>query len=761
MPSVGVGEIRVDALEKVIGRSRYVADMNFPDQLHCKIVFPPVARGILESIDISEALEIEGVVDVITVDDVPGTNQYHVIFDDFMFFAEKEIRFAGQFVALVVAETKEAADKGRDAVKVNVRPLPPILSIKESIAPDAPKIHGEDNIFKSYRVLKGDVDKAFAEADIIIEEEYETGYQEHAYIENQGMMAVPGHDGSIVIYGSMQCPFYVHQAVTDILGLPESKVRIVQTITGGAFGGKEDVPSQLAGVTAVAAMKTGRPCKLILHRNEDLISMSKRHPSLTIYKTAADKEGNIKAIDVKYYLDAGAYSTLSPVVLWRGTVHALGPYKCDNVRVHTYAVATNKVPCGAYRGFGTPQILFAHEGQMDRLAEKVGKDPFELRLQNALELDGETITGQKLNQSFGLHQAMKQALEKSGYKEKRPKFGFHNGTGDTRKGIGVSSIFYGVGLGAGGRNMARSGAFVELHKDGSAAFAVGTTEMGQGMRTVLSQICADALGIPLEKVFCLETDTSRIPDSGPTVASRATVLSGNAIIDACWQIKDRISPVAAEMLDAKDDELEFQDGKVFVERIPERYILIDDLLKQCAARRIHMAAQGWFEAPYTSFNEENGQGWAYFVYAYACNVAEVTVDIKTGQVTVDRLTAAHDIGRAINPTLVEGQIEGGSLQGMGYGVMEDILHDKNGRMITTGLSTYIIPTTKDAPHIEPIIVEEEFPEGPYGAKGFGEQPLMGVAPAVACAVAQAINAHPDRTPMIPERILKWMEKPKG
>lgn len=761
MPSVGLNEIRVDALEKVTGEAKYVADLHYHNQLHCKMVFPPVARGRIESIDISSALEIEGVVDVITAEDIPGSNHIHIIYDDYPCFAKDEFRFVGQLAALVLAETPEAAQKGREAVKINYTPLDPILTIEDSIAEDAPKIYGDNNVFKSYNILKGNVDEAFEKAQYVIEDKYKTGYQEHAYIENQGMISIPGHDGSMIVYGSMQCPFYVHQAVTDVLGLPESKVRIVQTITGGAFGGKEDVPSILAAATAVGAYKTGRPCRLILDRKDDMISMSKRHPSLTLYKTAADKDGRITAIDVKYYLDAGAFSTLSPVVLWRGAVHALGPYKCGNVRVQAFAVATNKVPCGAYRGFGTPQILFAHEAQMNKLAETLGMDPFELRKLNALDFNGETITGQKLNQSFGLHKVMEAAFEKSQWAEKRKNWGFDKGEGDLRKGIGVSTIFYGVGLGAGGKNIAKAGAFVEVYKDGSIAFAVGTTEMGQGMRTVLSQIVSEEMGVPLDDIFCFETDTSRVPDSGPTVASRSTVMSGNALLDACLKIKCEITPVAAEMLQAKPDELKFEDGKVFVERIPERYILFKDLTARCALNKVHMSAQGWFEAPYTSFDEKDGQGWAYYVYAYACNVAEVTLDIKTGSVTVDRLTAAHDVGRAINPMLVEGQIEGGSMQGMGYGTVEDILHDEKGNIINAGLSTYIIPTIMDCPHIEPIIVEEEFPEGPFGAKGFGEQPLMGVAPAVAGAIAHAGGIHPNHSPMIPERIVKWIEQKKG
>lgn len=758
MPTVGSGKIRVDARAKVTGQAKYIEDLNFADQLHSKIVYSTIPHGEIETIDITEAVKTPGVVDVITAGDVQGRNVCHIIMDDYPFFADKVVKFVGQTVALVVAETKEAADKARDLVKVKYKPLEHSLSIEDSLKEDAPCIYGDDNVFKSFRVLRGDVDSAFESADVVIENEYRTGYQEHAYIETQGVLAVPGHDGSMTVYGSMQCPFYVHDAVSTGLGISENKVRIVQTVTGGGFGGKEDVPSLLAGAAAVAAMKLNRPVKLILSRKEDIQTMSKRHPSWTKYRTAADKNGNIEAIDVEFYFDAGAFSTLSPVVLWRGTVHALGPYKCPNVRVKSHAVATNKVPCGAYRGFGTPQILFAHEAQMDLLAKKVGKDPFELRRENALQLGDETITGQALNESFGLPGVMNEAFEKSQWLEKRNEYGFDKGKGDKRKGVGVSTILYGVGLGAGGKYIARAGAYVEVFKDGSVSFAVGTTEMGQGMRTVLSQICADEMGVPLEKVFALETDTTRVPDSGPTVASRSTVMSGNAIINACRKIKARMAKLAALDLDTDESEVMFGDGRVYVRRVPSKCITFDYLVQLCCAKKVHLSAQGWFSAPYTDFNEEDGQGWAYFTYTFACNVAEVTVDIKTGEITVDRLTAAHDLGKAINPVLVEGQIEGGSMQGMGYGLTEDILHDEKGNIINYGFSTYIIPTTLDIPQIHPIIVEEPFPQGPFGAKGFGEQPLMGVAPAVASAVAHAIGTQPDRIPMIPERVLKWVRE---
>ncbi|NOZ01163.1 MAG: molybdopterin-dependent oxidoreductase [Deltaproteobacteria bacterium] len=501
------------------------------------------------------------------------------------------------------------------------------------------------------------------------------------------------------------------------------------------------------------AMKTGRPARLILSRDEDILSMSKRHPAVVTSKYGFDRTGRLVAADVKYILDSGAYSTLSPVVAWRGTVHAVGPYRCENVRVETLTVATNKVPCGAYRGFGSPQVLFAAESQMDEAAHLLGMDPLEIRRLNGLADGDLTPTGQRLKDDVGLGEAMDKAAESAEWPDRFKPAGSQ--TGDKRYGIGCSAVYYGVCLGAGGRALDRAGALVQLMYDGSALFAVGTTEMGQGMQTVLSQVVAEELGVPYENVRPVAPDTHMVPDSGPTVASRTTVMSGNALINAAAPIRRTLLEVAGALLDADPDSITLANGKASA--ADGREVGYREVLARCFEERRHLASSGWVESPLTTWDEKTGQGDAYITYAYAANVVEVEVDVRTGEVDVLAIHAAHDVGKAVNPTGVEGQIEGGSAQGLGYALMEEVLH-QDGRMLNNQFSTYLIPTARDVPPIKALIVEHPARVGPYGAKGFAEQPLMGIAPAVANAVFNATGVRIRELPITPERLWNAMRR---
>jgi len=754
MSVVGKRVSRIDAREKATGEARFVDDLSFPGMLHGAVVRSSRPRARILSMDLDAALGRPGVVAVAGPGDVPGENNVPLILPGHPLLAPGEVNFHGQALAVVGAETKEEADAAAESVRVKYEPQTPLLDPLQSRLDGAPRLYGEDNTFGCHRVRKGDVENGFREAFLIVENVYRTPAQEHAYLEPQGAIAIPTPEGGVVIYGSMQCPFYVQRAVAHILGLPLGRVRIIQTTTGGAFGGKEDVPSEVAGQAAVLAWKTRRPVKLVYHREEDIRSMSKRHPAHVRYKTGVREDGTLVAVEVEMTYDGGAFGTLSPVVLWRATVHAAGPYRCPNVKVNAYAVATNKVPSGAFRGFGSPQVLFAGESQMDEIASRLGMDPLALRRKNALRTGDVTATGQKLGSSVGLLETLRRAQRESGYRSKRSRWGKDQGA--LKRGIGVSTIFYGAGLGGLSPYLARAGAFVQVHADGSALYAVGTTEMGQGMRTVLAQIVADELGLRLDQVSAMETDTSRVPDSGPTLASRATMMSGNALRDACAKVRKNFWGVGASLLDVPLHEVLGEEGVLFAGRDRRASVSVEQVAKECIAQRIHLAAQGWFQAPRTSWNPETGQGDAYMVYAWATNVAEVEVDVETGVVHLVRLTAAHDVGRALNPIGVEGQIEGGSLQGAGYALTEDVISEE-GVVLNPNFSTYIIPTASDAPDIVPVVVESRFSKGPHGAKGFGEQPLMGVAPAVANAVYHAAGIRVRELPLTPERLKKEME----
>jgi len=758
MGVVGTRVPRVDAVEKVTGRATYVDDLWFPGMLHAAVVRSTEARAKILGLDLEAGLAVAGVVAVAGPEDIPGPNNVPLILKDHPLLAPGEARFEGQALALVVAKSREAADAGAAAVRVAYEPLPALLDPLQARSPDSPRLYAEDNTFAHHRIRRGDVEAAFAEAHVVVENTYRTPAQEHADMEPQGAVAVPTPDGGVVIYGSMQCPFYVQRAVAQILGLPLGRVRVIQTTTGGAFGGKEDVPSEVAGQAAVMAWKVGRPVKLVYHREEDMRSMSKRHPAHIRYRTGAGKDGTLLAVEAEMTYDGGAFGTLSPVVLWRATVHTVGPYRCPNVKVDAYAVATNTVPRGAFRGFGSPQVIFAAESQMDEVAHRLGIDPLELRRRNALRRGDETATGQRLTSSVGMLETLRRATRESGYRSKRSRRG--RGSGPVRRGVGVSTIYYGAGLGGLSPYLTRAGAFVQVHADSSALYAVGTTEMGQGMRTVLAQIVADELGLPLERVSGVETDTSRVPDSGPTVASRATMMSGNALRDACARVRKNLWGVGASLLGVGPHQVEAEGGVLRCRTDASRSVPLEDVAAECVARRIHLAAQGWYQAPRTSWDPEVGRGDAYMVYAWATNVAEVEVDLDTGEVRLLRLTAAHDVGRAINPVGVEGQIEGGSLQGAGYALTEEVLYE-GGTLLNPDFSTYIIPTAPDAPEIVPVIVESRYAKGPYGAKGFAEQPLMGVAPAVANAVFQATGVRVRQLPITPERLREEIERSNG
>lgn len=753
MPVVGKPVPRKDALDKLRGQARYIDDYNFSDILHIATVRSPYAYGRLKGIDKSAAERMPGVVGVITADQVPGKNAVPLVFEDEPFLAHEYVRFHGEPVALVAAESYEEALAAAAMVNLDIEPLKPLLNIKEALAESATKIYGNDNCFSRYNVEKGNAEEAIKSAKHVFEQEYETPYQEHAYLETNGAIAVPGIEGTMTVYGTMQCPFYVHDAVAQAIGLERNQVRIVQTTTGGGFGGKEDFPSVVSGHAAIVARLFNRPAKLIYKREEDIIASSKRHPGLIKMKIGTDDNGKITAALIDYYVDGGAYSTLTPIVLWRGTVHALGPYECDNVHIRSWGVATNKVPCGAYRGFGSPQAIFAGESMIDEIAQTLNIDPLEIRRRNGYKVGSSTATSQIIDQSCGLMETIEKAGEKASWREKWAKPEERNG--NLRKGIGISVVYYGVGLGAGGKHLDRAGTSITIMKDGSVHCAIGNVEMGQGARTVLAQIAADALGAPFELVNVVETDTNMVPDSGPTVASRTTFMSGNSLMLAAEQLRPRLLQVAADMLGAKTtDAVELIDGKAFLKTDANgKQIGFRELAEKLYAYRLMPSAFGWFVAPDSSYDKDTGQGNAYFVYSYCTNIAEVEVDMETGEYKVTRITSAHDMGKAINPQQVEGQIEGGTLQGMGYATMEEIRHDADGRMLNNAFATYILPTTEDTPELDPIIVEHAYDRGPYGAKGFGEVPLMGIAPAIANAIYNATGIRIRKLPIKPEKIL--------
>jgi CO/xanthine dehydrogenase Mo-binding subunit len=710
---------RPDAPDKVTGAALYVEDLDFAGSLVGRVLRSPHAHARVARLDVSRARALPGVAAVLTAKDIPGQNLIPLIQPDWPVLAADFVRHVGEGVALVAAETREAAEAALAAILVDYEPLAPLLGMEQALQ------GGE--VMAHWKVRRGDAAAALARGDLlVVEGTYHTPYQEHAYIEPNGMIGVPDGQGGVVVYGSMQCPFYVQKAVASALGCELNKARIVQTVTGGGFGGKEDAPSAPGAQVALLAQATGRPVRLIMTREEDMAVMSKRHPGRVRMRTGATRDGELVAVEVDYLLDGGAYATLSPVVLFRGAVHAAGPYRVPNVKVDARVVRTHKVPCGAFRGFGEPQVVFACESQMDLLAERLGMDPLELRRRNALRKGDETITGHRLTASVGFDEVLTKVAQSAEWESKRASYAGSGGA--VRKGIGLAACYYGVGLGAMGKHLNPAGANVVVHGDGSVTVAVGTTEIGQGMVAVLTQIAAEALGCPVELVRVMEADTSRVPDSGPTVASRTTVMSGNAIRDAAARIRAAMEPVIA------DSGLSWKDA-----------------VAMCVQKQVGLAAHGWAVPPATSFDLTTGQGEAYICYSFSANIVEVEVDTETGETRVLRVHSGHDTGRVINPTTGEGQVEGGVVQGLGYALVEEHA-TRDGRILNDQFSTYIIPTTLDTPEIRSILVEDEFPWGPYGAKGLGETPIIAVAPAVTNAIHHAVGVRLNEIPATPERV---------
>jgi CO/xanthine dehydrogenase Mo-binding subunit len=746
MTLIGAGVPRPDAADKVRGEARFVDDLAFPGMLHARVIRSPIPHGRILRVDLSRVATHPRVHCTVTPDDVPGENVVHVIYDDQPALASDVVRYVGEPVALLAAEDRESAREAETLARVDYEALPAVSDPLEALRPGAPVVavpaaaEGRDespNLFNRMRLVKGDVKRGFAEADVIVEGEYRTGYQEHAYLETQGAIAVPEEQGAITIYGSLQCPFYVQGAVAKVLGLPLAKVRVVQTATGGAFGGKEDVPSQVASLAALLAWKARRAVKLVYDREEDVLTTSKRHPSVVRYKSGAKKDGTLTAIEVDFVYNAGAYQTLSSAVLWRGLLTAAGPYRVPNVGIDGRSVATHTVPNGAFRGFGSPQVIFAHESQMDSLAERLGMDRLEIRRRNALRVGDETACGQRLKESVGVLETIERARELSRWEDRlRAVAAFNTSHPHRRRGLGVSSVLYGVGLGAKSPFLDKAGAYLKLEADGSVTLAVGTVEMGQGLTAALSQIACEALEIPIDRLQLTPVDTTRVPDSGPTVASRGTLMSGLAVLDAVKKLRARI-------LDASNG------LGIPEEEIPAR---LNEIARSFFLRNLDPAVEGWAHAEPVDWNPETGLGNPYFVYSYATHVAEVEVDLTTGEISLEDCVAVHDSGKILNQGTASGQVEGGIVQGLGFAVTEEIA-EKDGRLKVKGFTTYRIPTIRDAPPSPTVeFVEALYSPGPFGAKGLGEVPLMAAHAAIARAVAHAIGKAVSAYPLSPERV---------
>ena len=724
---------RKEGRQKVTGQALYVDDLTFPEMLHGVTVRSPVARGKIKSISFEGDLPWNEIV-VVTAKDIPGANHVALILDDQPYLAAEYVNHPEEPILLLAHKDKYLLEEARRNVKIEIEELPAVLSLEDSLSKKE-IIWGEDNVFKKFLVDKGNVDEAWAQAHAIVEGEYETGAQEQLYIENNGAISVANIEEGVTIWGSMQCPYYVHKALAKLFGLPENKVRVIQTETGGGFGGKEEYPSVITGHAALLALKSGKPVKMIYDRAEDMVATTKRHPSRTRHKTAVDKNGKLIAMEIEFVIDGGAYCTLSPVVLSRGTIHAAGPYFCPNVRIKSRAVATNVPPHGAFRGFGAPQSIFALERHMDKVANAVGLTPDEFRRRNFIREGETTATSQIIQDPVDMNHLLDRAFELSDYHKKREEFSLQNKDSRVKKGIGFASFMHGAGFTGSGEVYLQSVVGAEATVEGKVHVLAASTEIGQGTNTIFTQIAAEALGLDFDSIVIDQPDTGKVPNSGPTVASRTSMVVGKLVESAVLGLKQTL--IGSGLLSEGYSQSEF-------ETACSDYIAKFGPLKTSATYQ---------PPPNVHWDDEKYQGDAYGAYAWAVYVAEVLFDELTYEARVTDFVALQEVGRVINPVLAAGQIEGGVAQAIGFTLFENVVW-KDGRMVNNQMTNYIIPTPADIPPIRVFFEETPYAYGPGGAKGIGELPMDGAAPAILNAIEHATGVSFNRIPLMPEMLME-------
>ena len=728
---VGAPVHRKEGTDKLLGRARYIDDIEFEGMWHGATVRSTIPRGLIRSIEFDRRIDWSEFA-VVTAADIPGENHIQLILADQPCLADGQVNHCDEAILLIAHPDKRKASEAVSAVHIEYEPLPPIFTIEESEQQNV-VVWGADNVLKSFLLEKGDVDSAWARAAHTVEGEYRTGAQEHLYIENNGCIAEYGKDAGVTVWGSLQCPFYVHKSLVAVFDLAEEKVRVIQTETGGAFGGKEDYPSMLASHAALLAMKSGHPVKMVYDRMEDLAATTKRHPSRVRHRTALDADGKLLAMDVDLATDGGAYSTLSSTVLSRATLHSPGPYVCPNVRIRSRAWATNTVPYGAFRGFGAPQAIFAVERHMDEIAAEIGMDPVELRRRNFLHDGDTTATEQVMREPVILDQLLDRALAESDYYAKRARFSIENNKNAVKRGMGIAAFYHGSGFTGSGERYLNSLAGVDVTPEGKVRVLVSSTEFGQGTNTILTQIAAEAIGLDYDDVMMAPADTRIVPNSGPTVASRTSMVVGRLIERASKQLVARLHEEAG---------------------LGERFTR-DEFFEACNSYRKvkgEVVSLCRYEAPPGIYwDDQKYRGEAYPAYAWSVHVAQVAVDTVTYAAEVEDFWAVQEAGRVIHPVMAAGQVEGGIAQGIGYALYEKVVW-KDGRMANNQMTNYIMPTAEDVPPIHVFFEQIPFRYGGFGAKGIGELPHDGPAPAILNAIRDATGVAFHAIPLLPEEL---------
>jgi CO/xanthine dehydrogenase Mo-binding subunit len=739
--NIGKNIERIGARPKVKGDPLFSADVTLQAPLILKVLRSGRPHAEILGIDSGAARQVPGVAGVFTAADIPGTNLTGIIIKDQPLLAADTVRSAADPVALVAAETEEAAARALAKIEVRYRDLPAVFDPVQAMAADAPKIHAKGNIMTTRTIRRGDAAQAFGRCRSVIERTYRTAMVEHNYLEPDAGAGFVDEDGTLVILASTQNPHYDHKEVVALLGLEDEKVRIIQAATGGGFGSKLDLNVQ--GFIGLALYHLRRPVRCVYSREECYLATAKRHPLVMRMKTGTDERGRLLALEAEIVCDTGAYASYGPAVANRAPVHATGPYAIENVDIRSTGVYTNNPFCGAMRGFGTPQIAFAHESQIDLHAKELGLDPLELRLANCLRPGAITATGQHLTESVGIRDCL-EAIRPH-YAAARRDWAMGPAGPFKRRGVGIGAMWYGIGN-TGVQNP--STARIEMGLDGGVTLFTGCADIGQGSSTVLCQIAAEVLGIDARVVRLVAADTQTTTNAGATSASRQTYISGNAVKQAAEQLAEILRTEAANKLKVAKPQLRLDGDGVAVSDQPGRRVSFADLARRIQSKGAPLSWQGYFDPETVPLDPASGQGAPYATYAFAAQMALLTVDVLTGEVSVERIVAAHDVGRAIHPENVIGQICGGVAMGLGFALMEEFAPGQ-----TLSMKDYTIPTCADMPEVVPIIVESPEPSGPFGAKGVGEPALIPTAPAVVNALADALGERIYALPANLERVL--------
>ncbi|MFC2083728.1 xanthine dehydrogenase family protein molybdopterin-binding subunit [Bacteroidota bacterium] len=767
---------RQDGFNKVTGLAKFADDYSFDNELYGVMLRLPVAHAIIKSIDYSDLHDNPNLIAVVDSNDIPGEKLVGLIRKDQPIFSYKKVLSPGDVLAMLVGEDRDILTKLRNNIKIEYKSLPVISDPAKSLDKNTPLIHSEfkSNLIVHHPLRRGDIEEGFSKSDYIIEKKFTTPHIEHAYLEPETVTAIP-EENSIKIIGSIQNPHSTRKIVASVLGWPLVRVRIIQAELGGSFGGKDDIMSILSSRAAIGAIKTNRPVKIKYSREESIEESYKRHAYVMNYKVGFRNDGKLIAMKVNILADGGAYSSMTPFVTWRTLVQATGPYEIENVWIDVKGVYTNNTYTGAMRGFGSPQPIFGQESIMDEIAIKLGMSPFEIRKVNGFRKGSVTATGQKLEgKDINLLKVLKTAVNKTDFSQKwtrnlrnntkckstfireledRSSFilnkdFFVDNDIKLRKGIGLALSFRGCSLGAEGADAVAT--YLSVQRDGTVYLLSGLAENGQGLRTTFSIIAAEVLGITPDKILYLEQDTHIIPDSGPTVASRSTLMGGNSVKKAAETIKKRLKRLCVTYYKLNSyDQVSMKDNYVCA---GSQKITFNDLCEIAYSESTNLSIMGWYTVKETTWNEADGQGTAYFTFVYGCQVAEIVINVTTGEIFIERIFAVHDPGKIINLLGARGQVYGGVTQGSGYALLEEISHE-NGFVRELNFDQYYIPTIKDIGKIDIEFIEGKDKYGPWGAKSLGEPTLELTSAAIANAVRNALGERFYNLPLNLEEIL--------